>query len=105
MTKKCRMFSLDERAWKVCRGRKLIPNNLSHTEEGIYVTENGDRLRGIPIFNVPIGKPRYVEAVLRKKADEVANITRVYVLELKEEYPQKLWTLLQYSLSHRCLIG
>jgi hypothetical protein len=29
-------------------------------EEQIYVNMNGDKLRGVAIFNVPIGKPTFV---------------------------------------------
>ena len=50
------------------------------------------------MFNVPIGEPEYVEAILRDKAVEVAKVNRAYVEDLEDEYPQELWTLLQYSL-------
>ncbi len=56
-------------------------------EEGLYVNEGGDRLRGVTIFNVPIGEPAYVEAVLRNKGHEVANEARTYVDDLEDESP------------------
>ena len=69
-------------------------------EEGIYVNENGDILRGVTVFNVPIGDPEYVETMLNNKARDVAGVARKYIEDLEEEHPQKLWTLLQYSLQH-----
>jgi hypothetical protein len=53
------------------------------------------------VFNVPIGEPEYVKAVLRDKAMEVKEVTRTYVENLEDEYPQELWKLLQYSLQQR----
>jgi len=70
-------------------------------EEGIHVNENGDMLRGVNVFNIPIGEPEYVETVLRNKAKEVAREARKYVEDLEEEYPHELWTLLHYSLQHK----
>jgi hypothetical protein len=63
-------------------------------EEGVHVDENGDCLKGVTVFNVPIGEPRYAEAVLRNKAIEVAEVASRYVEELEDEYPQELWALL-----------
>ena len=101
VARKCKMYSLDKRAWKDCKERNVIPQELTHKEEGIYVTENRDFLRGIIVFNVPIGEPEYVEAVLRDKAVEVVKVTRTYMEDREDEYPQELWTILQYSLQHR----
>ena len=58
-------------------------------------------LRGIQVFNVPVGDPKYVAAVLRDKGKQVEEVTHAYVADLAEEYPQELWTMLQYSLQHR----
>jgi hypothetical protein len=69
-------------------------------EEGVYVNENGDKLRGVTVFNVPIGEPEYEETVLKNKSRELARVARKYIEDLEEEYPQNLWTLLQYSLQH-----
>jgi hypothetical protein len=71
-------------------------------EEGVHVKNNGDNLlKGITVFNVPIGEPTYVEAVLRNKATEVAEVARKYLEDLEDDYPQELWTLSQYSMQHR----
>ena len=70
-------------------------------EGGLYVNENGDKLRGVIIFNVPVGDPEYVEAMLRNKAQEVVGMARKYIVDLEKEYPKELWTLLQYSLQHK----
>jgi len=40
-------------------------------------------LRGVTIFNVPIGDPPLVGVVLRDKAKEVAKVTRQYVQDLE----------------------
>ena len=64
------------------------------------MTETGDILRGLLIFNVPLGQERYVATVLRDKAKQVGQVTRQYVEDLEEEYPQELWTMLQFSLHH-----
>jgi len=95
------MYGMDVGTWQDCTERDLIPEELSLMGEGIYVNEDGDRLRGVTVFNVPVGEPEYVEAVLRNKAQEVASVARYYIADLEEEYPQELWTLLQYSLQHK----
>jgi hypothetical protein len=59
------------------------PDELSDIQEGIFVTEEGERLRGVTSFHVPIGEDRYVEAVLKKKTKEVAAITRQYAEDLE----------------------
>ena len=53
------------------------------------------------IFNVPIGEERYAEIVLKKKAKEVAAITRRYAEDLEEKHPQELWALLRYFLQNK----
>jgi hypothetical protein len=70
-------------------------------EEGTMVDETGIRLRGIQILNVPVREERYVVAVLREKAQKVESTTRRYVEDMEEQYPQELWTMLQFSLQHR----
>ena len=65
------------------------------------MNETGDVLRGLLIFNVPGGEIRYVAALLRDKAQQVRPVTRQYVEDLEEEYPQEQWTMLQFSLQHR----
>jgi hypothetical protein len=98
---KCKVYSLDEDAWGDCRRKQLIPDKLGDIQEGIFVTKEGERLRSVTIFNVPIGEERYVEAVLKKKAKEIAAITRQYAEDLEEDHPHELWALLYYSLQYR----
>ena len=62
-------------------------------------------LRGLQIFNVPIGDERYVLTTPREKARHVGKITRQYVEDVEEEYSQEIWTLLQFSLQHRILVA
>jgi hypothetical protein len=57
-------------------------------------------MRGLHIFNVPMGEEKYVESILRKKAKHVEKVTERYVENLGEEYPQELWTMLQFSMQH-----
>ena len=101
VAKKCKMFNLDENARGYCNRKGLISQEFKHMEEGIYVNKNGDMIRGVSIFNVSIGEPVFVDAVLRDKAKEVAKVTRQYVQDLEEDYQHELWTILQYSLQHR----
>ncbi len=42
-----------------------------------------------------------VAAKLREKAEQVRQTTEAYVQVMGEEYPQELWTMLQFSLQHR----
>ena len=42
-----------------------------------------------------------MEAVLREKVRKVVATTKRYVEDLEEEYPQELWTILQFSVHHR----
>jgi hypothetical protein len=100
-TRKCKMYNIKEGRCMAARREGHIPLSMQHVEEGIYVNELGERLKGITIFNVPVGEERYVEAVLRHKAREVEQTTRQYVEDLEAKYPQELWTMLQFSLQHR----
>ena len=65
------------------------------------MNESGEILRGLQIFNVPVGEERYVLLVLGEKTRQVGKVTRQYVKELEEEYPQEFWTMMQFSLQHR----
>ena len=67
----------------------------------MHINESGDRLRGLTIFNVPVGEDKYVQTKLRDKAKQVQINTEAYVKDLGEEYSQELWTMLQLSLPHR----
>jgi hypothetical protein len=92
------IYSRKEGACAAARREGYIPEAIKHIHEGAYVNESGDILRGLLIFNVPAGEERYVAAVLRDKARQVGEATRKYVEDLGEEYPQELWTMLQFSL-------
>ena len=81
------MYSLDEGAWEDYIARGPIPEKLNLMEEGVHVNNNGDYLNMIMVFNVPIGKPRYIETVLRNKANEVAKVARNYAEDLENDYP------------------
>jgi hypothetical protein len=97
-TRKCKMYNIEDDICNEANREGHIPESLQHIEEGIYVIESGDRLKGIMIFNVSVGDKRYVEAVLRQKARDVGQTIRQYVEDLEEKYPQELWTMLQFSL-------
>ncbi len=60
--------------------------------------ERGDKLRGLTIVNVSIGEERYVEAIWRNKAKEIAETTKSYARDLEDEHPQEIWPLLHFSL-------
>ena len=47
----------------------------------------GHLLRGLTIFNVPVGEERYVAVKLREKATQVEDTTKSYVKDLWDEYP------------------
>jgi len=94
------MYNIDEDICKEARREGHIPESLQHVEEGVFVNESREVLRGIMIFNVPVGERRYVDALLRQKAMEVGKVTRQYAEDLEEQYPHELWTMLQFSLQH-----
>ncbi len=98
---KCKMYSEEEGACARARREGHIPEELLHLQEGTYVTEDGSILRGIHIFNVPLGEERYVKARLREKAHQVQRTADAYTEDMGDEYPQELWTMLQYSLQHK----
>ncbi len=58
--KKCKMFSNAEGACEAARRAGYILEELQHLHEGVHVNEGGVRLRGVTIFNVPVGEERYV---------------------------------------------
>jgi hypothetical protein len=97
-TRKCKMYNRAEGACEAPRREGYIPAAVEHIQEGAYVNETGDVLRGLLIFNVPDGEERYVAAVLKDKAQQVGQVTRQYVEDLEEEYPHELWTMLQLSM-------
>ena len=66
-------------------------------EEGIYVNGDGDRLRGVTIFNVSIEEPVYVEAVLRNKAQEVVSVAREYIDDLENEMSSRPCCIIHYN--------
>ena len=49
---KCKIYSLDENAWDDCQRNRLIPEDLSEIQECIFVNEEGERLRGVTIYNL-----------------------------------------------------
>ena len=70
------------------RGGTASSRRISNTCMGVaYINESGERLRGMHIFNVPMGEDRYFEAILRQKAKNVEKVTERYVEDLVEEYP------------------
>ena len=69
-TRKFKMINMEEGRCMEARREGYIPISMQHVEEGVYVNESEECLKGITIFNVPVGEERYVEAVLRQKARE-----------------------------------
>ncbi len=94
---KCKMYNEQEGTCARARRDGYIPDELVHLQEGTFVTESGSILRGIQIFNVPLGEERYVKARLREKASQVKKTTEAYTEDMGDEYPHELWTMLQYS--------
>ena len=84
------MYNRTEGACEEARREGYIPTEVEHIQEEAYVNEPGEILRGLLIFNVPVGEERYVAANLRDKAKQVGKVTREYVEDLEEEYPQEL---------------
>ena len=100
-TRKCKMYIINERMFQQAKEEGWIPTESVHLEEGTLVDETGNNLRGIQIFNVPVWEENYVATMLKEKAKRVENTTRRYVEDLEDQYPQELWTMLQFSLQHR----
>jgi len=53
---KCKMYSKEAGACEAARKAGHIPEELQHLQEGVHVSESGDLLRGLTIFNVPVGE-------------------------------------------------
>jgi len=100
---KCKIYSPDSSGWEDINNRDLIPEGFKHMQEGIFVNNTRDRLRGLHVFNVPVGDPDYVATVLKTKAIQVGTTTRNYMTDLTDEHPQEMWTMLQYSLQHKVI--
>ena len=95
------MYSINEDMCQRARQEGWIPTELEQIEEGILVDETRNILRGIHVFNVPVGEEEYVAAVLREKARKVESTTRRYMDDLEKKFPHELWTMLQFSLQHK----
>ena len=67
-------------------------------QEGIFINNEGDRLRGVHVFNGHVREADYGVATLRTKAAQVTATTRNYVADLSNDHPQEMQTMLQYSL-------
>ncbi len=88
-TRKCRMCIHTEGVSEEARREGYIPIEIEHIEEETYVDESGEIIRGLQIFNVPVGEERYARAILREEARKLGKVTR-HVEELEEEYTQEL---------------
>jgi hypothetical protein len=86
---KCKFYSPDASAWEDIQRRDIIPITLNHIYEGIFITNEGDNMRGLQVFNVPVGDAKYVAAVLRSKATQVTATTRKYVEDLEDKTPPR----------------
>jgi hypothetical protein len=84
---KCQMYSKEEGVCEEARRAGHIPEGFMHLREGVHVNESGDILRGLTVFNVPIGEERFVELKLREKALQVESTTETYIRDLGDEYP------------------
>jgi len=74
---KCNIFSNEEGACEAARRAGYIPDELLHLQEGMYINESGERLRGVAIFNVQVGEEKYVQVKLtRDKAMHVKKTTK-----------------------------
>ncbi len=60
-------------------------------------------MRGLLVFNTPIGDEDYITYVLKDKARQVEKLAKMYIDDVAEEHPHELWTMLQYSLQHMIL--
>ena len=84
---KCKAYSRDPTAWSDIQRRGLIPEELSHIKEGVHVNNSGDLLKGLTIFNVPVGDDDYVSACLLDKVRQVEGVTQQYVKDLEMDHP------------------
>ena len=99
--KMCKIYNMYSRECEDARREGFILDDLGHLEERIYMTDQGEKLRGVTIFNVPVGEEEYVMHVLRDKAEKMKKITKDYTRDMEEENHHELWTMLQFSLQHR----
>jgi hypothetical protein len=98
---KCKFYNPDSTIWEDINNRDLLPEDLKHMQEGIFINSTGDMLRGLHVSNVPVRDPDCVAAVLRTKANQVGKTTKNYVTDLTDEHRQELWTMMQCSLQHK----
>ena len=61
---------------------KWIPGYPTGLKEGSRIGPDGDVCKGIKVFNVPLGEPRFVEAVLAEKAKQVDDVATLYVEDI-----------------------
>ncbi len=69
------MYNKEEGVCEAARRTGLIPEEPMHLREGAHVHESGELLRGLTIFNVPVGEDKFVEVKLREKAHQVERTT------------------------------
>jgi len=79
------MFSKEEGACEAARRAGHIPEDMQHLQEGVHINESGDIMRGVTIFNVPVGEEKYVQTKLRDKAKQVRETTEAYVKDPGDE--------------------
>ncbi len=72
----------------------LHPGGASTPPRGDAHQRIREPLRGLTILNVPVGEKEYVVAKLRDKAMQVKKTTEAYAMDLGDEYPQVLWTMM-----------
>ncbi len=73
--KRCKMQCDEEEACEEARREGLIPNELRHLEKGCIINNAREKMRGINVFNVPVGEEGYVETILTEKARNVEGVT------------------------------
>ena len=99
--RKCKTYNIQLGECEDAKREGRITDESRHLEEGIYMTDRGEKLRGVIIFNVPVGEEEYAMHVLRDKAEKVKKITKDYTRNLEEKNPHEMWTMLQFFLQHR----
>ncbi len=65
------------------------------------MTDDGQIGKGIEVFSSPIGDETFTKKIMKIKAHQVCDVVKDYIVDLQEEHPQELWTMLQYSLHHK----
>ena len=94
MPEKCKFYSPNASTWEGIRIRNIISENLKHIQDGIFINNDGDKLRGVHVFNVPVGDANYIATILQTKASQVTSSTRKYVEDLADDHPQEQWAML-----------